>query len=161
MTLLSFLMLLSLTVWVGGLIFFPAVAQTAFSVLPTRQLAGLVVGRSLVILHWMGIISGMVFLTSSLLYNRFSTGSAHVFAARHGLIVLMLVLTLSSQFAIIPRMDALRASIHGEIDSLPADNPDRVQFGRLHAWSTRVEECVLLLGLMAIYLSARQQLRLG
>jgi hypothetical protein len=154
-------MLLCLIVWIGGLIFFPAVAQTAFSVLPTRQLAGLVVGRSLVILHWMGIASGVVFLVSSLLYNRFRTGSAHLFRAPHGFIVLMLALTLSSQFGILPRMDALRTSIDGEIDSLPADNPDRAQFDRLHAWSTRVEECVLLLGLIATYLSARQRLQSG
>jgi hypothetical protein len=43
MAFLRFLMLLSLVAWIGGLIFFPVVAQTAFSVLPTRQLAGLVV----------------------------------------------------------------------------------------------------------------------
>jgi hypothetical protein len=159
MTFLRFLMLLSLIVWIGGLIFFPAVAQTAFSVLPTRQLAGLVVGRSLVILHWMGIISGVVFLISSLLYNRFNTGTAHVFATGHILIILMLALTLISQFSIIPRMDTARASIHGEIDSVPADNPARAQFDSLHVWSTRVEEGVLLLGLIVVYLSARQQMR--
>ncbi len=157
MTFLRFLMLLSLIVWIGGLIFFPAGAQTAFSVLPTRQLAGLVVGRSLGILHWMGMISGVVFLISSLLYSRFSTGTAHVFAARHVLIVLMLTLTLISQFGIIPRMNTLRASIHGEIDSVPLDDPARAQFDALHAWSTRIEEAVLLLGLVVAYLSARQK----
>jgi hypothetical protein len=152
-------MLLSLIVWIGGLIFFPAVAQTAFSVLPTRQLAGMVVGRSLVILHWMGIISGVVFVISSLLYNRFRTSTAHVFATSHILIVLMLMLTLISQFGIIPRMDIVRASIHGEIDSVAVDNPARARFDALHVWSTRVEEGVLLLGLMLVYLTARNALR--
>jgi Domain of unknown function (DUF4149) len=155
MTFLRFLMLLSLIVWIGGLIFFPAVAQTAFSVLPTRQLAGLVVGRSLVILHWMGIISGIVFLISSLLYHRFNSGSAQAFGLGHILIILMLTLTVISQFGIIPRMDVLRASIHGEIDSVPLDNPARAQFDVLHAWSTRVEEVVLLLGMVVVYLTAR------
>jgi hypothetical protein len=65
----------------------------------------------------------------------------------------MLALTLVSQFGIIPRMDTLRATI-GEIDSVPADNPARVQFDALHVWSTRVEGGVLLLGLVAIYLTA-------
>ena len=147
-------MLLSLIVWLGGLIFFPVVAQTAFSVLPTRHLAGLVVGRSLGILHWMGIISGFVFLVSSLLYSRLSAGTAHVFAARNILICLMLALTLISQFGIIPRMDTIRASI-GEIDSVSADNPARLQFDALHQWSTRVEGGVLLLGLVLAYLTAR------
>ena len=147
-------MLLSLIVWLGGLIFFPVVAQTAFSVLPTRHLAGLVVGRSLGILHWMGIISGVVFLASSLLHSRLSDGTARGFAARNVLISLMLALTLISQFGIIPRMNTLRASI-GEIDSAPAANPARLQFDALHAWSTRIEGGILLLGLVVAYLTSR------
>ncbi len=147
-------MLLSLIVWIGGLIFFPMVAQTAFSVLPTRHLAASVVGRSLGILHWMGIISGVVFLASSLFYSRLSNGTAHGFAVRNVLVCLMLALTLVSQFGIVPRMDTLRVSI-GEIDSVPADNPMRLQFEGLHHWSTRVESGVLLLGLVVAYLTAR------
>jgi hypothetical protein len=154
MSFLRFLMLLSLIVWLGGLIFFPVVAQTAFSVVPARHLAGLVVGRSLGILHWMGIISGFVFLLSSLLYSRLSTGAPHVFASRNILICLMLALTLISQFGIIPRMDTIRASI-GEIDSVSADNPASLQFDALHQWSTRVEGSVLLLGLALVYPTAR------
>lgn len=154
MSFLRFLMLLSLIVWLGGLIFFPVVAQTAFSVVPTRHLAGLVVGRSLGILHWMGIISGFLFLVSSILYSRLSTGAPHVFASRNILICLMLALTLISQFGIIPRMDTIRASI-GEIDSVSADNPASLQFDALHQRSTRVEGSVLLLGLALVYLTAR------
>jgi hypothetical protein len=154
MSFLRFFMVLSLIVWVGGIVFFPVVAQTAFSVLPTRHLAGLVVARSLGILHWMGIVSGIVFLASSLLYSRLSSGSAQVFAARNILVCLMLALTLISHFGVIPRMDALRASI-GEIDSVPVDNPIRLQFDALHHWSTRLESGVMLLGLAAAYLVAR------
>jgi hypothetical protein len=154
MSFLRFLMLLCLIVWVGGLIFFPVVAQTAFSVLPTRHLAGSVVARSLGILHWMGMVSGLVFLASSLLYSRISTGGAHVFAARNLLVCLMLGLTLISQFGIIPRMDALRASLR-EIDSVSADNPRRLRFDTLHVWSTRAESGVLLLGLAVAYLTSR------
>jgi len=154
MSFLRFLMLLSLIVWVGGLIFFPVVAGTAFSVLPTTHLAGLLVRRSLVTLHWMGIVSGLVFLVSSMLFNRLSNGSARVFAARHALVCLMLELTLISQFGIIPRMDTLRASV-GEIDSVPVDSPVRMQFNSLHVWSTRLEGGVLLLGLLVVYLTSR------
>jgi hypothetical protein len=154
MSFLRFLMLLSLIVWIGGLLFFAfAVAPAAFTVLPTRHLAGNIVGRTLEILHWMGIFSGLVFLASSLLYSRLTRGSAHGFAARNILIVLMLALTLVSQFGIIPRMDTVRASM-GEIDSFPPDNPARVQFDALHLWSTRVEGGVLLVGLVVVYLTA-------
>ena len=154
MSFLRYLMLLSLIVWLGGLIFFAFVlAPTAFSVLPSRHLAGSLVGRSLATLHWMGIISGIILLASSILYSRLTQGTPHVFAARHLLICLMLALTLISQFGIIPRMDTLRASI-GEIDSVPPDNPARKQFDALHVWSTRVESGVFLLGLVVVYLTA-------
>jgi hypothetical protein len=152
-------MLLSLIVWVGGLIFFPVVAGAAFSVLPSAHLAGLVVRRSLIVLHWMGIVSGAVFLVSSMLYNRLTMGEVQIFAARHVLICLMLVLTLISQFGIIPRMDTLRASLEAigsrEIASVPADNAIRIQFDFLHVWSTRIEGGVLILGLLAAYLTSR------
>jgi uncharacterized membrane protein len=147
-------MLLSLIIWIGGLIFFAfAVAPSAFTMLPSRHIAGNLVGRTLGILHWMGIFSGLVFLASSLLYSQLTRGTTHAFAGRNVLIVLMLLLTLISQFGIIPRMDTLRASI-GEIDSVPPDNPVRMQFDGLHIWSTRVEVGVLLLGLVVVYLTA-------
>jgi uncharacterized membrane protein len=156
MAFLRFLMVLSLICWIGGLIFFAFVlAPTAFQALPTTQLAGNVVGRTLGKLHWIGIVSGIVFLASSLIYSRLTEGTVHVFAARHVLICLMLALTLVSQFGIIPRMDRLRAAL-GEVSSVPADNPDRMQFDSLHVWSTRVEGGVLLLGLVVVYLTARR-----
>jgi len=156
MSFLRFLMLLSLVCWIGGLIFFAFVlAPTVFSVLPTTHLAGNVVGRALSKLHWIAIVSGIIFLGSSMLHSRIIDGTAHVFAARHVLLCLMLALTLISQFGIIPRMDTLRASL-GEVRSVPIDNPERVQFDALHAWSTRVEGAVLLLGLVVVYLTAQQ-----
>jgi uncharacterized membrane protein len=147
-------MLLALIVWLGGLIFFAfVVAPAAFSVLPTRHLAGNVVARSINGLHWIGIVAGVVYLLSSVLYARITTGNPQLLAARNAIIVLMLALTLISQFGVIPRMDALRASV-GEIDSVLPDNPVRMQFDALHVWSTRLEGGVLLLGLVAAYLTA-------
>src|SRR5712692_5696176 len=100
MSFLRYLMLLSLVVWLGGLIFFSfVVAPTAFSVLPSRHLAGSVVSRSLSALHWMGLASGVVFLVTSMLHARFSTGSPHPLAARHVLILCMLALTAISSSA--------------------------------------------------------------
>lgn len=150
-------MLLSLIVWIGGVIFLAfAEAPTAFSpgLLPTRHMAGSIVGRSLDLLHYMAIVSGVVFLIASMLYNRMSTGTARPLAARHLLIVLMLMLTVISQFAISPKMHALRAEV-GVIDNVPLDNPQRRGFDRLHVWSEKFEEAVLLLGLVTIYVTAQ------
>src|ERR1700682_4533037 len=162
MTFLRFLMLLSLVVWLGGLIFFAFVlAPTVFSpgLLPSRQMAGSIVGRSLDRLHCMAIVCGTVFLIASMLYSRIASGNARPLAARHVLIVLMLLLTVISQFAISPKMHAIRAEV-GIIDDLPPDNPLRLEFNRLHVWSEKSEEAVLLLGLLALYTTA-QALRLA
>ena len=157
MSFLRFLMLLSLVVWLGGLIFLAFVlAPTAFSpgLLPTRHMAGSIVGRSLDLLHYMAIASGIVFLIASMLYSRMTVGTARPLAARHLLIVLMLLLTVISQFAISPKMHAIRAEV-GVIDNVPPDNPLRMEFNRLHLWSEKFEEAVLLLGLVALYTTAQ------
>jgi uncharacterized membrane protein len=157
MAFLRFLMLLALVVWLGGLIFFAfVVAPTVFSpgLLPTRHLAGGIVGRSLGALHWMGIVSGIVFLIASAIYNRVTVGNARPLATRHLLIALMVLLTVVSQFAISPRMHALRAQA-GVIDNLPLDSPLRMEFNRLHVWSEKFEQGIFLLGLAALFLTAR------
>ncbi len=147
-------MLLSLVVWIGGLIFFAFVlAPTAFQVLPNTHLAGNVVGRALGKLHWIAIVSGIVFLVSSLLYSRLTDGNCTCVCA--------------APRAHLPdaRADADLAVLdypaHGyaarpvaDFATVPLDNPARVQFDALHVWSTRVEGAVLLLGLIAVYLTA-------
>jgi len=70
-------------------------------------------------------------------------------------VLTMLALTAISQFKIIPSMDTLRASA-GEIASLSADSPIRLQFDSLHAWSTRIEETVLVLSLIVLYSTSRR-----
>lgn len=155
MSILRFVMILSLVVWIGGLIFFAVTAQTAFSVLPSRHLAGSVVGAALGKLHWMAVISGIVYLVSSSIYARLSTGAVQLFTGRHILVLLMLALSIFSQSGITPRMHALRTSL-GEIDNVPPSDPARVQFNRLHVWSEQIEKGVLVLGIIVIYLTARQ-----
>lgn len=149
-------MLLALVVWIGGIIFFAFVeAPTLFTVLPTTRLAGDVVSASLTKLHWMGLVSGIVFLVSSLLYNQFKHARAKAFAASHVLVALMLLLTTISQFRITPKMRTLRAEMQA-VDRLPGSDP-RPEFDRLHAWSTRLEGGVLLLGIGVIALTTRKE----
>jgi uncharacterized membrane protein len=152
---LRFVMLLALAVWVGGIIFFSVLAPNVFAVLPTRQLAGNVVNRMLPILHWMGLVSGIVFISSSMLYSRIMTGFARPLAGRHILVLLMLLLTVISQFMIVPHMAALRADM-ANIDIIPQDDARRVEFNRLHVWSSRLEQGVFLLGLATLFLVARR-----
>jgi Domain of unknown function (DUF4149) len=155
MSVLRFLMLLCLSVWLGALVFFPLLAQTSFSSLPSAHLAGIVVRGSLIKLHWMGMFCGIVFLVCSWMYNRTALGDARTFSLSHVAVVCMLTLTAVSQFIIIPRMDTLRTQ-GGEIATLSVDNPIRQSFASLHAWSTRLESVVLLLGLVLLYITSRR-----
>src|SRR5215469_4389436 len=152
MWILRAVMLLALIVWIGGIIFFAfVVAPTLFSVLPA-QTAGNVVSPSLSKLHWIGLTAGAVFLICSLVYNWAKHSQLRLFSATHVLVVLMLILTAISQFAITPRMRELREGPPG----LDAPNA-RAEFNRLHIWSTRTEGGVLLLGLVVVIVTARER----
>lgn len=158
MTFVRFLMLLSLVVWIGGLMFFAfVVAPTVFApgILPTRQLAGNVVNRSLGLLHWIGIACGVIFAATSMIDARLVNGSAEPLAPRHLLVYAMILLTLISMFAVGTRMQVLRQQMVN-IDEVPHDDARRVEFNRLHVWSTRIEGTVLLLGLAVVFLTARR-----
>lgn len=158
MSLLRFLMLLSLVVWIGGLIFFAFVMAPALfnpAVLLTRQLAGNVVSRTLGALHWMGIACGVVFAIASMIDSRVVNGAAQPLAPRHILVYLMILLTLVSVFGVAARMEDLKRQMV-VIDNVPHDDARRVEFNRLHQWSTRIEGTVLVLGLALLFLTARR-----
>lgn len=150
MSFFRFLMLLSLVAWIGGIIFFAfVVAPALFTVIPSQHLAGLVVARSLIALHWIGIVSAIIFVVSA-------TVASHG-AAKSLLVGIMLTLTLILQFGIVRRMETLRASVpNADISALPPKDSTRAQFDRLHAYSTKLEGSVLLLGLITIFLVARE-----
>ena len=149
-------MILSLVLWIGGIVFFGAVtAPTLFAVLPTHDLAGKVVNPSLAKLHWMGIICGLVFLVCSMLLGFMLRANPQPFAPRHLAIVLMLALTFVSQFIVAKKMLRLRDNI-GVIDNVPLNDPRRVEFNHLHIYSTRLESCVLILGLGVLWGTARR-----
>ena len=153
-------MLLSLVVWVGGIIFFSLVlAPTLFSALGGvengRHLAGSVVSRSLGALHLIGIACGLLFLTCLYLYTNAVHGPMKAAAARSVLIFAMLALTIFSQFAIAPRMAALRTQM-GVIDTIAPSDARRVEFNQWHRWSTFAESGVLLAGLGLLWLVAKE-----
>jgi len=145
-------MLLALIVWIGGIIFFAFVmAPALFGVLPTTKLAGDVVNATLTKLHWMGLFSGVIFLICSLAYNWQKYVQFRPLMLSHVFVVLMLAFTMISQFGITPRMRELRSS-----PSLMESSVGRAEFDDLHAWSTRLEGGVLVMGIGVILLTARR-----
>ena len=158
MSFLRFLMLLALIVWIGGIIFLAFVeAPTAFTpgLLPTRHMAGSIVGRSLGLLHADGNRLRLCLpdlrrcslpaddrqstpISPPPSSNRRDARTYHDLAVRH-----------------LPE-DARPRAQAGVIDSLPLNDPVRMEFNRLHVWSEDFESAVLLLGLIAVFRTAQE-----
>jgi hypothetical protein len=97
------------------------------------------------------LVSGVVFLICSLLYNWEKDGQLKPFALSHILVVFMLIFTMISQFGVTPRMRELRAN-----PAIMELSINRAEFDSLHASSTRLEGGVLFLGLGVVILTARR-----
>jgi hypothetical protein len=145
--LLRSLILLLLTLWVGGFMFFPIVAASAFSVLPIHQ-AGAVVGKSLKTLQLEALGAGVLLFCLLIFAQRMRAFSRNLIAPIV-LVVAMLGLTAFSQFSIIPRMDNDMVDAGGMIEAVPANNPYRQDFNRLHHESVNVFGAVLIGGILA------------
>lgn len=120
---------LLLALWLGAAAFFSlVVARAAFAVLPTRTLAGALVGRALPVLFVTGMVAGLALVILEwphvrAQWGRFAAGCA------------MIVACGAAQFHVAPRLDRLRAAIGGPLEALAPGDPRRVAFGRLHAIS--------------------------
>ncbi len=155
MTFIRFVSTLALALWVGSIFFFGAVlAPTVFKVLPTHTLAGMVVSRSLLVLHIIGFVCGLVFVLTAML-----TSVTPLERRGHGIGVLlalvMIAITAASQFGISSKMNRLRTDM-GNIDALSVSDERRVEFNRLHKYSTVMEESVFVLGLAVLYTTSRR-----
>lgn len=157
-TFLRALRLYAMVAWVGGLVFFAfVVAPVAFGSLPSAHEAGTVVGGTLRVLHWIGLIGGGVFcLATGWLWLWAEVPARIGFARQLVLTALMLVVTAYSQFRILPAMEVDRALAGGEVETASLDNAGRVDFERLHRLSERLEGFVLLCGLGVVFVLSRE-----
>lgn len=126
-------------IWGGaGLIVTTTVAPAAFRVLPTRSLAGALVGQVLPVLFIAGIVIGMA--TVALTTRK----APHAMVRRIAGFGTLLGCAVA-QGIIGPRIDAVRAKIGPSVEALATTDPLRVEFGRLHGFS------VLSLGVGMIF----------
>jgi hypothetical protein len=139
---------------VGSILYFSfVVTRGAFSVLPNSDLAGALVGYTLAKLHMIGIMAGVIYLLATAVSERSIEALAHPAAL---LVFAMIVFTIVSQYGVIARMDVLRAQM-GSIEATAASNSLRAAFDRLHQYSVWLESAVLLSGLVALFLTAREK----
>lgn len=121
---------LLLAAWLGaGVLFAAVVAPAAFAVLPSRTLAGALVGRVLPVLF----IAGIVVALAGLWLDRAHAGRLP--RVRRVALVVAAVSCAIAQFAVGPRIERVRRDINGPIEQLPPGDARRAAFGRLHAAS--------------------------
>jgi uncharacterized membrane protein len=147
---------LSLSLWLGADAFLSfVVAPGAFAILGNRDAAGMMVGFALGRLHFAGIFLGVVFLVARLArthdFGSFTSAAALC-------VLLMVLLTATSQFTVSRRMEALRKEMVS-VQNTPETDSRRVEFNRLHHRSVAFEGTVLLLGLASMCLLVRETTR--
>ena len=122
-----------LWLWIGAAVIVAAVVAPAlFAVLPSRALAGQVVGRILPVVFWSGALVGAVHL---------ATGHGW----RRAAAAVIICAALGAQLGVNPRIARLRAQLGPNIEAIPVDDPQRQAFGRLHG----VSVALLGVGLLA------------
>jgi len=119
-----------LSAWLGAAVLVTTVvAPAAFAVLPSRTLAGALVGRVLPVLF----IAGLVVALASLSLDSGDHGRA--IRVRRAMLMVAAVSCAAAQFAVAPRIERVRKEIAGPVEQLSPDDPRRIAFGRLHAAS--------------------------
>jgi len=147
----SLIELAALAFWLGAAAFFSvAVAPAVFAVLPTRELAGAVVGRVLPGVFYSGMVLGVLVVVIEVAARK-----AWNWRGRETLGALILLSCLAAQLVISPRIERLREQIGGSMESLPIDDAGRISFGRLHGASVAWLGVAMLAAAIALVLSAR------
>lgn len=117
-----------LATWLGAaLLVVAVVAPAAFAVLPSRALAGALVGRVLPALFWSGMLVGVgvAALGWALPGRAWRTAAALTVTGA----------CAAAQLVVAPRIAAVRAQIGGSLEALHPADPRRLAFGRLHGVS--------------------------
>lgn len=142
---LRYAALVALAVWAGGLVALAGVAAPSiFDVLAARQvpdarvLAGAIVGETLGRFHVISYVCGAV-LVCSLTARAILGPRPRRFAVRMAITATMLGASLYSGLVVSRQIERLRRDIGVSPSSLPAADPRRAEFGRLHGISTTLQ----------------------
>jgi hypothetical protein len=147
--------LLLLGIWFGAACFFIAVAQSAFAVLPARDLAGSVVNRTLTILNLGGMAISVLLIIMSLV----GAGRVNKFWLwiERGLLVLVAAACAIGQFVIGFWLSTLRLQMGKPIDEVAADDPLRIQFDALHEYSVWVLFAAMAAALLTFFIISNRR----
>jgi hypothetical protein len=141
--------------WLGAAVLFIAVAQTAFAILPSRELAGAVVGRTLSLLNFSGLaVAFFVFVLS--LPKRAVAGKILLWTDR-AMAIILAAACAAGQFIIGILISSVRGQMGDRpIDEFAADDPLRVRFNELHEYSVWVLAVAMLAALIGFFAISAQ-----
>jgi len=121
---------LLLAAWLGAAaLLATVVAPAAFAVLPSRTLAGALVGQVLPPIFLSGILISLI----GVAVDRPTVGRRH--GVRRAALLVVAASCAIAQFVVAPRIERVRRDIGGPVEELAATDPRRITFGRLHAVS--------------------------
>lgn len=154
MTIVRFIHLFSLVVWVGGMIFFSFIAAPAiFKVLP-REIAGDVVGE-IFPKYWMvGYICGIASLATIVLLSLMDMVYPWI---RIGLLALMCGLSFYSGMAVGAKAVKVKAEIR-KTDDPSKKEKLRAEFKIIHRESAILNAMILILGLIVLFITSYQKI---
>jgi hypothetical protein len=153
----ALVMLVVAALWLGAAAIVAAVvAPAAFAVLPSRGLAGALVGRVLPVVFLSGCVAGAAVLTLDLSDPTRTGAAARVTAA-----IAWIAACAIAQFIVTPRIERLRLAAGGSIDSQAVDAPLRIAFGRLHGVSVGLLGLAMLAAITVVALAAAAAGRKG
>ena len=155
MRILSDFRLLLLGLWLGAACFLSfALAPSAFAVLPSRESAGAIVNRTLLILNYSGLVIGLILLASSYLpKNNFNR--VWLWIERIALLATTAACAFG-QFFIGWQLQNLRAQIGRPVEELAADDSLKIAFDALHGQSVTTLSIAMIAALIAFFLIARR-----
>jgi hypothetical protein len=145
------LQLAILALWLGAAIFFSAaVAPALFATLPSRTLAGEVVGRLLPAIFYSGILAG-----AWVVATQYLSRDAWNWRGRETSALVMIAACAIAQLIVAPRIARVRSEIGGPVEMLAVDDARRVAFGRLHGESVAWLGLAMLAATLAAVAAAR------
>jgi uncharacterized membrane protein len=154
--LLRFLYLLSLVVWVGGIIFFSFVgAPSTFQAVPT-DVAGKVVSKIFPRYYLLGHMAGLIALASGVGLAGLRGDVSFRRLLPTILIALMLAIGLYADRGVRTQIDGVRAATAAAAPSGAPDASLKARFDRLHRLSVVLNGVVLCLGLAVLFITATE-----
>ncbi len=155
MKVFSDIRLLLIAVWFGAAVFFIGVAQSAFAVLPERELAGLVVNRTLSILNYGGMAIAVILIVTSLIASA-RVSQFWLWIERVFLLAIAAACAVG-QFVIGFWLSSVRSQMGKPIDEVALDDPLRIQFNSLHQWSEWLLMAAMIAAVIAFFIIANRK----